>query len=187
MTYKAGESLSDGVWKLFLARDLGYSDAAIGELVGTWGMVFSLAGSFAGGIVASRTTLLRAVSMTAILRVFPIAAQWGVAAAGRPSFEALVAVTCAEHFFGGALTTAMFAFMMSRVDRSVGGSHFTAFATVEVAGKLAAGAASGWIASARGFVFVFQLATALSALFLVLLLPLRTLPPVGGRRPDVQP
>lgn len=90
----------------------------------------------------------------------------------------VLAVTCAEHFFGGALTTAMFAFMMSRVDRRIGATHYTLLATVEVWGKLPAAWASGVIAQASSYPVLFALATVLSVAFLALLVPLsRSRPP----------
>ena len=67
----------------------------------------------------------------------------------------------------------MFAYMMSRVDRRIGATHYTLLATVEVAGKLLASAASGFLAQHLGFSDTFALATALAVAFLGLLIPLQ--------------
>ena len=82
------------------------------------------------------------------------------------------AVTYAEHFFGGALTLALFAFMMSRVDRRIGATHYTLLAAVEVWGKQPAALVSGWITDATSYPFIFGLAFVLSMAFLLLLIPL---------------
>lgn len=132
-TYKLGESAADTMWKPFLV-DEGYDEAQIGLWVGTYGMIASLVGSIAGGFVARRMAVLSAVALTAALRALPLAGQCLLALAGA-SDAGVLAVTLSEHFFGGALTTAMFAFMMSQVDRRIGGTHFTALAAVEVLGK----------------------------------------------------
>jgi hypothetical protein len=84
----------------------------------------------------------------------------------------VLAVTCSEHLFGGALTTAMFAYMMGRVDKRIGATHFTLLATLEVWGKLPAAWVSGFIAARTSYPFLFALATVLSIAFLALLLPL---------------
>ena len=48
-----------------------------------------------------------------------------------------------EELTGGGLTTAMFAFMMGRVDRRIGATHYTVLAGVEVLGKSPGGLLSG--------------------------------------------
>ena len=170
-TYKLGESMADTMFRPYLV-DEGFSRQQIGLWLGTWGMLFSIAGSTAGGLLASRFPIHSALSLTAVLRVAPLAALWGVAAAGATPAR-VIAVTCAENFFGGALTTALFAFMMSRVDRRIGATHYTLLAALEVWGKLAAQSVSGAIAEGTSYTFVFALATGLSLAFLCLLPPLR--------------
>ncbi len=66
----------------------------------------------------------------------------------------------------------MFAYMMSRVDRRIGATHYTLLATVEVWGKLPAAALSGVVAQITGYAWLFGISTALSAAFLWLLVPL---------------
>lgn len=183
-TYKLGEAAADAMFKPFLV-DEGFGDDQIGLWVGTWGTVASLTGSVAGGLLARRLPLLGAVALTAALRALPVAGQWALAAFG-PTAAGVIAVTTAEHFFGGALTTAMFAFMMSRVDRRIGATHYTALATVEVLGKAPAGILSGVLARAVGYPGVFAIATLLSVAFLGLLFPVRraiSAPGPGSRDP----
>jgi MFS transporter, PAT family, beta-lactamase induction signal transducer AmpG len=61
---------------------------------------------------------------------------------------------------------------MSRVDRRIGATHYTLLATVEVWGKLPAGALSGFVAQATSYSTLFALATVLSLAFLALLVPI---------------
>ncbi|WP_437678097.1 MFS transporter [Sorangium sp. So ce131] len=171
-TYKLGEAMVDMMFKPFLV-DAGFSRAQIGLWVGTYGMAASLAGSLAGGLLAQRIPLLAAVGITSALRSAAMAGEWYLAAAGHPTAEAVIAVTVAEHLFGGALTTAIFAFMMSRVRRSVGATHYTVLASVEVLGKSPATWVSGALAQRLGYAGLFALGTALSVAFLALLVPLR--------------
>lgn len=179
-TYKLGESMADVMFKPFVL-DAGFSRGDVGKWVAGLGGVCSIAGSLLGGWLASTFAergsgrgFVRAVALTAGLRVGPLAGQWWLART-LPGTEAIVAVTAAEHFAGGALTTAMFALMMSRVDPRIGASHFTFFAVVEVLGKAPSGWLSGLVADRYGYEPVFALATVLSAAYLLVLIPLHRL------------
>ncbi|HTN87180.1 MAG TPA: MFS transporter [Sorangium sp.] len=171
-TYKLGEAMVDMMFKPFLV-DAGFPPHRIGLWVGTYGLVASIAGSLAGGLLAQRLPLLAAVGVSLTLRSVAMAGEWYLAAAGPPTEGAVIAVTVAEHLFGGAVTTAVFAFMMSRVRRSVGATHYTLLASVEVLGKSPAVWLSGALAERLGYAKLFALCTALSFAFLALLLPLR--------------
>lgn len=169
-TYKIGESMVDRMFTPFLI-DAGFTVAQISRL-GAYDLTASIAGSLAGGLLARRMPLLRAVGVTALLRSVSMLGQWALAVSG-PTPLAVIGVTVAEHFFGGALTTAMFAFMMSRVDRSVGATHYTVLANIEVLGKMPGGFFSGVLAEKLKYPRLFALGAALSFAFLLLLWPLR--------------
>ncbi len=168
-TYKLGETMADAMLKPFL-YDAGYGAREIGLWLGTYGMVFSLVGSFAGGVLASRLRLLTAVAITATLRAMAVGGEWWLTVVG-PTAERVIAVAAMENLFGGALTTAVFAYMMSRVDRSIGATHYTLLATVEVTGKILASTLAGLLAQAFGYPPLFAAATVLAVLFLVVLVP----------------
>jgi PAT family beta-lactamase induction signal transducer AmpG len=102
----------------------------------------------------------------------PVAGEWWLSVV-EPTRERVLLVTSLEHLFGGALTTALFAYMKSRVDRRVGATHYTLLASIEVWGKLPASAVSGLITGATSYAFIFGLATVLSLAYLLLLVPLR--------------
>lgn len=172
-TYKFGESLSDVLYKVFLVQE-GISPAQIGLWVGTWGMAASLLGSTAGGLLATRMPLLGALTLTASLRILPLAGRWWLAQFG-VSDASIIGVTLAEEFFGGALTTVMFAFMMSQTDPRIGATHYTLFASLEVLGKAPGGPIGGLLVGEAHWSYAqaFLLGTVLSGAFLFLLLPLR--------------
>jgi len=187
-TYKLGESMADTMFKPFLV-DAGYGGQEIGLWVGTWGMLCSIAGSIGGGWLARRLPLLRAVGIAAALRAIPVAGEWWLSVVD-PTPHRVLAVTCFEHLFGGALTTTMFAFMMGRVNRRIGATHYTLLAAVEVWGKLPAAWASGFVTAHSSYPFLFGLATVLSIAFLALLVPMgaalrrgRPAPETGASRP----
>jgi PAT family beta-lactamase induction signal transducer AmpG len=167
-SYKLGESMSDAMFKPFVL-DAGFSKAQIGLWLGTWGMLFSITGSAAGGLLATRWSLLPALRLVAVARVVPLAAQWWLATRVEVHADAIIVITCAEHLFGGALTTVMFALMMSRVDKRIGATHYTALAAIEVLGKMPSAWLSGTVAQHAGYAALFALATIISLAFLALL------------------
>jgi len=169
-TYKTGEQLVDAMFKPFLI-DAGFSAAQVGLWVSTVGMGASLTGSFIGGLAASRFRLLPAVGVAAALRALPVA---GVAwlTTTQPSAATIIGVAIAENFFGGVLTTIMFAYMMSRTDRRIGATHYTLLATIEMLGKAPVPLIAGPIAQQYGYTWTFGLGAILSLLYLALLVPL---------------
>ncbi|HIA04639.1 MAG TPA: MFS transporter, partial [Myxococcales bacterium] len=179
-TYKLGESLIDGMFKLYLL-DSGYTVSTIALWVSTYGMAASILGSVAGGVLAMRIPLWRALFVTSTIRILPLI---GIAllALGPPSDLAVIGLTLAEHFCGGALTTVMFATMMSHIDSRIGATHFTVLATVEVLGKSPGFIASGFLAAFWGYPALFGLGALLSLAFLLILLGLKAhMAPASGK------
>ncbi|NVB36469.1 MFS transporter [Pseudenhygromyxa sp. WMMC2535] len=177
-TYKTGETMSDAMFEPFLIRYAGWSEARVGLITGTWGMLLSLTGSFVGGWAASRLGVYRALVGFALARTAAIAAVvWlsSLEPAGIGDLEVILAKG-SEELAGGALTTAMFAFMMARVDRRIGATHYTLLAGVEVLGKLPMGLLSGVVADRFGFGGAFLGGLGISALCLPLLLLVRGSP-----------
>lgn len=167
-TYKLGESMSDAMWKQYVLAH--HDKAVIGLWLHTIGMIPSILGSVAGGLVAARITPARAIAVTAALRAAAVVGYAAIAAAGVTDLHVLVALSWLEDATGGALTTAMFAFMMSQVDRRIGATHYTVLASLEVAGKAPGSVLSGAVADAAGFAACFAIAAALSVAYLPLLL-----------------
>lgn len=173
-TYKLGESMVDVMFKPFLV-DAGYTPAQLGLWMGTYGMGASLLGSMLGGWASLRLGRWEAVAVASVLRVGPLALQWWLSLS-LPTEQLVILSTLLEHLFGGMLTSAVFAFMMSTVDKEIGGTHYTLLATVEVIGKLPSAWLAGLLAQQLGYSPLFLLGTGLSALFLLVLFPLRRLP-----------
>ncbi len=170
-TYKTGEQLLDSMFKPFLI-DRGFSVAQVALWISTFGMIASLTGSSVGGVLASRTKLYRAVSIAAVLRAIPILGVFALTLT-TPTRGSIIAVAMAENFFGGLLTTTMFAYMMARTNKEVGATHFTLLATIEMLGKAPVPMIAGPIADKWGYSVLFGLATLFSFAFLALLPPLR--------------
>lgn len=166
-TYKLGESLVDPVFQPVLL-DQGMEAAEIGLIVGTFGMVASIAGSLGGGFLATHGSPLRALGYVAVLRVLAIFGQWLIASFGPLAHGWVALATCAEHLASGALTTIMFAFMMERVDKRIGATHYTVLATLEVLGKAPLSLSAGYLAETLGVRVSFGMAVFFAVMWLVL-------------------
>ncbi|MBX7112907.1 MAG: MFS transporter [Myxococcaceae bacterium] len=175
-SYKAGEALADKMFGPFLI-DHGYSVETVAVWVGTWGLLASFAGTLCGGLIASRLSLPNAIGLAAAFRALPLLAMWGLGA-GAISVAAhtVIPIVMLEHFFAGMLTPCMFAFMMSRVDKRIGATHYTLLACVEVLGKSPSALLSGVLADATNYTTVFGVAALVSIAFLALIPPLKRLP-----------
>lgn len=160
VSYKSGEALADGMWKPMLL-DRGFSVAQIGLWAGTFGMTFSLLGSTASGFVARRVPLARALVAIALLRALGVAGEWWISHTPDASAASVIAVTCVEHLFGGAITTILFALMMRHTVRAIGATHYTLLASLEVLGKLPLTAVSGIVAARFGYEALFAMGTGL--------------------------
>jgi len=159
-TYKMGEIMIDMMFKPFLF-DIGFMPSQIGLWTGTYGMAASIAGSLSGGFLVSKIFLWRSLALACILRIIPLAFEWYLTIIS-PQELHVILVTIAEHFFGGMLTTAMFAYMMWCVDKKIGATHYTIFASIEVFGKSPGALVSGQIAETFGYSTLFAMGTILS-------------------------
>lgn len=169
-TYKIGETMIDVMFKPFLL-DSGFTAPQIGLWIGTYGMAASLLGSLMGGYFSLRFTVQKTLVIAACVKIIPFALEWYLTMV-QPLQINVIGITIAENFFGGMLTTSMFAFMMSRVNKEIGATHYTILASIEVFGKSPGGWASGMIAEGIGYSGLFA-----SGVFLSLI-PLAILPKI---------
>jgi len=181
-TYKTGESLIDTMFKPFMI-DAGFEAYELGAIMGTWGLGMSILGSLFGGWLAMRQPLLRALQLTAAVRILPEIGQWALVSAGALDRDLAIAVILAENLVGGALTTVMFASMMSWVDKRIGATHFTLLASIEVWGKAPASWLSGVAADAWGYGPTFFIGVCMSVGFLIWVGPLGRLAPKSSDPP----
>jgi len=160
MTYKSGEVIMDLMFKPFL-MDSGFTASNIGLWFGTWGMAASIAGTLSGGLLGSRMSIYRLLGYAVVLRAIPLTFQWGLTYT-QPEAWQIILLSLGEHYFGGLLTISLFAYMMSRVDKRMGATHYTIFASLEVFGKMPFSWFSGLLAENLGYSLAFALAMVLT-------------------------
>lgn len=170
-TVKVSESMISGLLKPWLRHEGGFSDTQAAWAVGFLGMIASLAGSGVGGYLAGRLGRLRALRHFALLQGV-VLVLFGAAVHQGLSGDGLVVGIVVEHFFAGLLTPALFAYMMDLTDPTIGATHYTFLATIEVASKGIAGAAAGLLVGPVGGVPTFMLVVGILGLLPLQLLPL---------------
>lgn len=165
LTYKLGEAILDTLFRPFL-RNAGYPIEVIGELVGVYGTIAGIAGTLLGGVIYARMVLVRALLFVAIARALALLGEL-IFVIEEGSFEALAAVSIAEHLASGMITTVVFAMMMRASVAIIGGTSFTLLATAEVMGKGISGLLAGIVADAIGVVGAMSIGVAISSAFIV--------------------
>jgi MFS family permease len=166
--YKSGEVIGDRLFKLFL-RSYGYSIQDISLYVGISGEVSSIIGSITGGFIAKKFYSPFALTCLGILTTITLIFRYMLAAisAWRNSILAIVIVEVFVSVISGMLTTVMFTFMMSLVDKRIASSHFTLYAVLEVIGKGIPGLLAGFFSDRHGFIAIFIVSFILESIFVV--------------------
>lgn len=174
--YKAGETIGDRMFKLFIQDIYGTVDVAFWN--GLYGDIWSILGSILGGKLCSMFTSSISLFYLSIFSIFSQTLRYcvvsfsswhAVSISGNPAAMVIFTITV-ENLSGGALTTAMFSFMMARVNSTIGATHFTALAILEVAGKGIFSMFSGLIVDKFGFSAAFAGNIALSIWYLFIAL-----------------
>ncbi|HTK05085.1 MAG TPA: MFS transporter [Candidatus Eisenbacteria bacterium] len=165
MTGKLGEELAGSLYTTYLF-DHGITRAQIGTWVGSYGMAASITGSALGGLLLMRWRPWTILGVAIALRLGPIAMQcWMTPEHLTPAN--VIAVTILEHVTGGMVTTAIFTYMMSLVEKRVGATEYTVLCSLEVLGKSPAAWCSGLIAERVGYQGLFFLGLALATAALI--------------------
>jgi MFS transporter, PAT family, beta-lactamase induction signal transducer AmpG len=160
-TYKTGEAIVDTMFKHFL-QDHGWTVDQLG-LSGIAGAALSLAGSAAGGWLTDGIGIIDALMLLLLVRPWPLMGKVVLAYVGVAAWpSAQHAVMAAEALIGGAVTTAVYALMMSVVDPARGATQYTVLASLDVLGRSLGSVPSGWLVQALGYPGAFAVGTALA-------------------------
>lgn len=173
---KFGDNLGTSMFRVLLV-DRGWAADRIAWVVGTWGLVVSILGSFLMIIPIRRFSRLQAYALAAALQaVFMILV--GLAASGVIAENYWTAILVAEHFVSGMITTVLFTLLMDFTPKDWAGSGYTALAVLMTAG-MGLGSLSGGISvDTLGFAPTFFMAGLLT-LFPIFFLAKAL--PVSGR------
>lgn len=183
MTYRFSD-ITLGIMANPFYIDLGFTKSEIASVTKVFGLIMTIVGAYAGGIMVTRLgigspLLLGACLVAATNLLFAWLSTVG------PDMNALMVTISADNFSGGLASSALIAYASSLTNRTFSASQYAIFSSLfTLMGKFIGGF-SGEIVEAQGYLTFFWVAAALGlpAIFLTLYL-MRTIPKKGAA-PDV--
>ncbi len=179
--YKYGDALLGNMANPFYI-ETGFSTAEIGVVSKTWGFFATIAGGIAGGVLAARWGILRALLVAGVLQALsnPVFALQAVVGYSVPMLTFTVA---AENFTGGMATTVFVAYLSSLCNVAFTATQYALLSSFAAFARTILSSGGGWLADQVDWVSYFLLTAgaAVPGLFLLLWL-IRRYPPPHLRR-----
>lgn len=167
MSYKFGDALAGHLITPFLMK-VGFAKTDIGVLQKALGMAATIAGAAAGGVVADRIGVLRALLIFGVLQTLANVGYAVLAVTGK-SYALLVVAVGVDNLCNGLGTAAFVAFLMSLCRRRFSATQYALFTSASsILGRLL-GAFSGYVVDGIGWVgfFIVTIVVAIPALVVI--------------------
>jgi PAT family beta-lactamase induction signal transducer AmpG len=148
--------------------DRGLTTAQIGDMLGTVGMLATIAGAMLGGWLTGKLGMFRALWMLGLVQALSNLGYW-VAAVSPISLPLAYGVVIVEQFTGGLGTAAFLAFLMSICDRRWAASQYALLSAAFGLGRTIVAFLSGDLAQRLGYADYFLVTLALAFPAFVLL------------------
>lgn len=174
--YKFGDAIG-GVMANPFYVELGFTGVEIASVTKVFGMVATLAGVFAGGVLVARYGIFSALLVGGILQaatnlLFALQAVVG-------NDVTMLALTIgADNFTGGLGSAAFVAYLSSLCNVAFTGTQYALLTSLMAAGRTLLSSGGGWLADQTDWVTFFVLTTGLAIPGLLLLLWLMRLTPL---------
>jgi len=174
--YKYGDALL-GIMANPFYLEIGFSKAEIGVISKSWGMVMTIVGAFAGGVLVARMGILKALLICGVLQaasnlVFAAQAWVGY------SVPMLTITIGIENFTGGMATTAFVAYLSGLCNLAYTATQYALFSSFMGFARTIFASGGGWLADQVDWVNYFLMTTIAALPGLILLLWLiRRYPP----------
>ncbi|MDH4301699.1 MAG: MFS transporter [Nitrospira sp.] len=165
--YKLGDAFASALQTAFLIGGLGFSATEVGAVKGL-GIFATLLGAFVGGLLMTRTGLVRSLLLFGVLQAVSNLGFVVLALAGKNS-AALTAAVVIENVTGGMGTAAFVALVMSLCDPRYTATQFALLSSLEALGRVFAGRPSADLVAMVGWTqfYVLTVAVALPGLWAV--------------------
>ena len=165
--YKLGDAFASALQTAFLIGGLGFSATEVGAVKGL-GIFATLLGAFVGGLLMTRTGLVRSLLLFGVLQAVSNLGFVVLALAGKNS-AALTAAVVIENVTGGMGTAAFVALVMSLCDPRYTATQFALLSSLEALGRVFAGRPSADLVAMVGWTqfYVLTVAVALLGLWAV--------------------
>ena len=165
--YKLGDAFASALQTAFLIGGLGFSATDVGAVKGL-GILATLVGAFCGGLLMTRTGLVRSLLLFGVLQAVSNLGFVVLALAGKNS-AVLTAAVVIENVTGGMGTAAFVALVMSLCDPRYTATQFALLSSLEALGRVFAGRPSADLVAMVGWTqfYVLTVAVALPGLWAV--------------------
>ncbi len=159
--YKLGDAFASALQTAFLIGGLGFSSTEVGAAKGL-GIVATLIGAFIGGLLMTRSGLVRSLLIFGVLQAVSNLGFVVLAVVGK-SAGALTAAVVIENVTGGMGTAAFVALVMSLCDARYTATQFALLSSLEALGRVFVGRPSADLVEIVGWA-QFYVLTAVAAL-----------------------
>ncbi|MGE0469422.1 MAG: muropeptide transporter [Candidatus Nitrospira kreftii] len=165
--YKLGDAFASALQTAFLIGGLGFSTTEVGAVKGL-GIFATLLGAFVGGLLMTRSGLVRSLLIFGVLQAVSNLGFVALALIGKDA-GALTAAVVIENVTGGMGTAAFVALVMSLCDPRYTATQFALLSSLEALGRVFAGRPSADLVAMVGWTqfYVLTVAVALPGLWAV--------------------
>lgn len=173
--YKTGEAFSVSLGSNFLIHGVGFSLIDVGAIYKTVGLVATLGGAYAGGVILNYINLYRSLFFFGILQGLALLLFAALAMVGK-NYSLLFTAVFAENFSAGMATCALMVFIMRLCNQKYTVAQYSLFAAFSAAGRVFVGPFAGFMAEYCGWVTFFYAGFIMTLPGLLLLYYLRDKP-----------
>jgi PAT family beta-lactamase induction signal transducer AmpG len=179
--YKLGDQLTQSLTRPFLI-DMGYDAVNRGIALATLSVLFTVVGTFAGGIVTTLAGLGRALWIFGLLQILSNAGYFVVAVLDHPNLPAMYGATGFEVFTSGLGMGAFGVLLFRLTEKRFSATQYALFSSLFALPRVVAGPITGFTVNAVGWPSFFLLTMAAGIPGLVML---ARFVPIGVREPDL--
>ena len=184
LLYKFGEAVSGTMATPFYV-ELGFTGVEIAEITKVFGIVASLAGTLAGGLMVARIGIMRALLLGGVLQAAGILLFAVLAYEGHDRLW-LAIVVGGDNFVGGLGSAAFVAYLSALCNVAFTGTQYALLTSFMAWGRTLLSSGSGWLAQQVGWPVFFFASAGLAIPGLLLLLWLSRLYPTPRAGAEVR-
>ncbi|HEY0211517.1 muropeptide MFS transporter AmpG [Acerihabitans sp.] len=168
--YKLGDAFAGSLSTTFLIRGVGFAAGEVGVVNKTLGLLATIVGTLAGGLLMQRLSLFRALMLFGLLQAVSNAGYWLLAVTDKHLLT-MGAAIFVENLCGGMGTAAFVALLMTLCNKSFSATQFALLSALSAVGRVYVGPIAGWFVELHGWAwfYVFSIFAAGPGLLLLLL------------------
>ncbi|MGL9722714.1 muropeptide MFS transporter AmpG [Sodalis sp. (in: enterobacteria)] len=171
--YKLGDAFALSLSTTFLIRGVGFDAGQVGMINKSLGLLATIIGTLAGGLLMQRLSLFRALMLFGLLQAVSNAGYWALAVTDKHLWS-MAAAVFVENLCGGMGTAAFVALLMTLCNKSYSATQFALLSALAAVGRVYVGPLAGWFVELHGWAWFYLFSVAVSFPGLGLLMLCRT-------------